>query len=393
MKVIIYILLFFIGICYITPQERAADNFSAGTSKNQVKSAQEINNPRDLAITTDDLVIVENTDGGYHLWIRADGSIGSVMITESTADPAKKNAVYALRSRGYNPVNGNEKRILDGKELAADKGLYFLIDSTTEVHEILGSAFHIFIPYIVDFGYSWSRNGEIYVTAGTFLNIRSFEKQFGDYTGSYMDNPFILDVIQVAAPKPEENYMKETVDNFTEIAKLGGGEIVYSAGNEKLLDDIGAIIDLCGGPTLDIVFAIDTTESMKNDFIILKSGFSKLLEEKTKNYEKTRVGLVYYKDYSEEYLTKPFPFTEDMAVIGGLVNSAKAWGGKDRPEAVYEALYECVAGYLWEADDRIVILIGDAPAHLKPKGMITKEIVFEKAGAKNVSIYTIILPP
>ena len=378
MKKLIYLILFFIGVCYIHPQGWNPQENPAGNS---------------LKITAEDIIIEEQADGGYHLWIKSNGGTGSVMITESTADPEKKNAVYALRSGVYNSVNGDEKRILDGKEIDPSRGLYFLIDSTPENHEKLGSSFHIFIPYITEFGYPWSRSGEIYITSGTFLNIRSFTKQFGDYSGGFLDNPFILDVIQVPVTvKPDGDYMKEAVDSFSEIAEKGSGEIIYSSA-DKLLEDIGKVIGLFEGPSIDIVFAIDTTESMKNDIDILKKGFLKLLEENLEGHEKARVGLVYYKDYGEEYLTKIFPFTEDIPAVKGLVNSVKVWGGKDRPEAVYEALYECVYSYAWEADDRVVILIGDAPAHPKPRGSITKEMVFEKAAAENVSLYTIILPP
>lgn len=367
MKVIVYVLLFFIGICYIHPES--------------------------LEVKPEDILIEENADGGYHLWIRSHDGVGSVMITESTADPLKKNAVYALRAKEYNTVNGSEKRILDGKEIDPSRGLYFLIDSTPEPHEEFGNAFHIFIPYVAEFGYPWSRNGEIYVSAGTFLNIRSFAKEYGDYSTPFRDNPFVLDIIQVPLAVPPENiYMDEAVKNFSEIASLGGGEVVYS-GDENLVEDIGKIIDLFDGPTIDLVFAIDTTESMRNDIDMLRSRFPAMIAENIEKYEKARLGLLYYKDYNEEYLTKPHPFTEDPAVVKAMLNSARVWGGKDRPEAVYEALYDCVTWYEWEADDRVVILIGDAPAHPKQRGKISRDMVFEEAGAKDVTIYTIILPP
>ncbi|MDX9801815.1 MAG: VWA domain-containing protein [Spirochaetia bacterium] len=379
MKKLIYLILFFISVCYINPQGLNPQGL--------------IPKEGSLKIAADDILIEEQADGGYHLWIKHNEQIGSVMITESTADPDKKNAVYALRSGVYNSINGDEKRILDGKELDPSRGLYFLMDSTPEKHEKLGSAFHIFIPYVSEFGYPWSRSGDIYISSGTFLNIRSFSKKYGDYSGGFLDNPFVLDIIQVpVAVIPSGDYMKEAVDSFTEIADKGSGEIIYSSA-DKLIDDIGKVLELFAGPSVDIVFAIDTTESMKNDINILKKSFIKLLEEQLERHEKARVGIIYYKDYNEDYLTKTFPFTEDLAVAEKLVNSVRVWGGKDLPEAVYEALYEGVSSYPWEADDRVVILIGDAPPHPKPRGSITKEMVFEKAAAENVNLYTIILPP
>ena len=373
MKKVVFLILFFIAICNLHPQSITNNN---------------------LAITQGDILIEETTDGGYHLWIKAKTGIGSVMITESTADATMKNAVYTLRDPVYNPINGDEKRILDGKEMSSEGKLYFLIDSTPESNKELGMAFHIFVPYITEFGYPWTRNGDIYIAAGTFLNIRSFEKKFGDYTGAFMDNPFLLDVIQLPSPKPpsSDKYAKDAVEDFTEIAEKAKGEVIHST-LDKLLEDIGKIIDKFSGPTIDLVFAIDTTESMGNDFVVLKKGFAKTLDDKVKKYEKYRVGLVFYKDYKDDYLTKVFPFSDNTSVIKKQVASVRAWGGGDRPEAVYEALYDSVTKFPWEAKDKVVILIGDAPAHPKPKGKITKDMVFREADIKGVTIYTIILPP
>ena len=349
--------------------------------------------PQDLTVTTDDIVLEEEADGGFHLWVKKKSSISSVMITESTADPEKKKAAFSLRAKEFNPVNGNEKRILDGEFISAEKKLYFLIDSTPEVKEGLGEAFHLFIPYITEYGYPWSRRGEIYLSAGTFINIRTFEKKYCDYTGSFKDNPFLIDIVQVPLKViPPDNYMNEAVDSFKEIADKGNGEIIYSEGEAALLDDIRGVLSHAEGESLDLVFAIDTTESMKNDVPFLKKKLVELLEEQTEGFIDVSVGLVYYKDYGETYITKNEPFTQDMEQVRKAINKIKVWGGKDRPEAVYEALDSAVTGYLWSADERIVILIGDAPPHPKPKGAIKREDVFKKASELNIKIYPIILP-
>lgn len=349
---------------------------------------------QNLTIDVDNILIEENADGGFHMWIKASDDIKSVLITESTADPEKKDAVYTFRAKEFNPINGNENRILDGKIMSHNKNNYFLIDSTSEKHEKLGEAFHIFIPYMTQYGFPWTRSGEIYISAGTFLNIRSFEKPFADYSGAFHDNPFILDIFQlpIAVPPPGI-YMKEAVENFSEIAKIGGGTIIYSEPSDKLINDIAKLLDKAKGNSLDIVFAIDTTESMANDFVVLKDGFPSMLKKKIKRFDSARVGLLYYKDYGDDYLTKRFPFIRDTDKIQKLINSSRAWGGKDRPEAVYEALYESVTGYDWKAQERMIILIGDAPAHLEPKGKITREMVFLEARKRNITIYTVILPP
>ena len=130
--------------------------------------------PEALNVGSEDLRIEQRTDGGFHLYIRKKPGIGSVLLTETTRDPSLRSANYAYRAPEWNPVNGDEIRILDGQPILKSSQIWSLIDSTPEFHHELGQAFHIFIPYILHYGYEHSRHGEVYVTAGTYLNIRSF---------------------------------------------------------------------------------------------------------------------------------------------------------------------------------------------------------------------------
>ena len=144
-----------------------------------------------MRITANDIKMIEekNDDGelqGYHLYIRKIKGVESVLLTETTRDPNGKADNYAYRALEYNPINGDEMRILDGKPLVSEGAKYSLIDSTTEKVEGLGDAFHIFIPLTLQFGYEWSRNGIVEIGRGTFINIRTFEKPYADYTGEYM---------------------------------------------------------------------------------------------------------------------------------------------------------------------------------------------------------------
>ena len=111
----------------------------------------------DLIIRPSDIIIEQSLDGGYDLWVKKRPGLGSILLTESTADPAKKLDSYALRDPDYHAANGDETRILDGKILKEGKWGHSLIDSTPEPYGPLGEAFHIFIPYVVVYGYPWSR--------------------------------------------------------------------------------------------------------------------------------------------------------------------------------------------------------------------------------------------
>jgi hypothetical protein len=59
---------------------------------------------------------------------------------------------------------------------------------------------------------------------------------------------------------------------------------------------------------------------------------------------------------------------------------------------VHEALHAAALSFPWAAEERIVILIGDAPPHPRPRGSITKEMVDKAAIEKDLRLNVIILP-
>ena len=344
----------------------------------------------DLKLKPGDIYIKQN-NAGLHIFIKKKQDINSVLLTDSTKDPKKKSHVYALRSPNFNSINGNEKQMLDGKFIDRSKGIYTIIDSTTEKKD--GDVFHLFVPYTVLYGYPWSRQGEITIQNGTFLNIRCFSKPFGDYSGNFIDNPFILRINKIKKEKsPEHLYSSKAVENFTDIAEKGGGEIYYAENNEDLTEKIGEILDNAKGKNLDLVLALDTTKSMKYNIPYLKRHLVDLIKAHTSHYDKYRIGLVYYKDYTDEYLVKTFPFESNLDIIDIKIKEINVKGGKDKPEAVYEALYESVTAFKWSMESRIIILIGDAPSHPEPRGKITQDMVYKKAEEYQIKINTIILP-
>ncbi|AEJ60461.1 hypothetical protein Spith_0174 [Spirochaeta thermophila DSM 6578] len=346
----------------------------------------------DLSLSPDDLLVEQALEGGYHLWIRKKPDIASVLLTESTEDPARKVASYAFRTTEYNPVNGDERRILDGEFLDTSRG-YHLVDSTPESHPVFGEAFHIFIPYVVIYGYPWSRSGELLVVDGTYLNVRTFEKPYADYTGAFQDNPFILRVIQKPFEgPPEENYMPAAVESFTRLAEESRTPLLYSTGQEDVLKRIEEVLSEREGDTLDLVVVLDTTQSMEDDIPYVKRELGPLVRRVCAPYRSVRIGVVLYKDYMEEYLNKVIPFESDMGEFQRLVQGIRVSGGRDLPEAVHEALYAALVRFDWQAEDRKIILVGDAPPHPRPRGAVTEEMVRREAERKKVRIYPVLLP-
>jgi hypothetical protein len=348
---------------------------------------------QDLTVSSGDIRIEQRVDGGYHLFIRKKPGISSVLLTESTRDPSLREDNYAYRAPEWNAINGDERRILDGAPIPREDRIYSLIDSSTETHPELGESFHIYIPYILNYGFPNTRHGEIYVVHGTYLNIRSFSLPYGDYRGSFLDNPFVLQVVQNPLPGPPEgNYMRDTVNAFTDIASSGNGDLVYSTGPGDLVNKIERILEQEKGKTLDLVICLDTTNSMKDDIDSVRQMLIPMLERLIGEFRDFRIGMVLYKDYFEDYLNRLIPFTRDFESFQKTLNAIRVGGGRDIPEAVYEALYEAAVKFPWEAESKLIILIGDAPPHPRQRGKISRDMVNEAVTDRGLKVSAIILP-
>jgi Mg-chelatase subunit ChlD len=347
-------------------------------------------NAQDLSLSRDDLLIELRPDGGYHLFIRYKPDISSVLLTETTKDPRYPADNYAYRAAEKNPVNGNEIRLLDGYPIPEESRIYSLVSSTPEQHPVLGWAYHIYIPHILYYGYEGGRHGEVRVEDGTYLNIRAFYYAYADYRGPFKDNPFELRIMQESSPVvPQGAYMKETADAFFEIA---GENTIYSTGTSDLAEQIKNIINKEKSAELDIVICLDTTSSMKPHIDAVKLQLTQMLREIITESPSFRIGMVLYRDYYDEYINKIIPFTDNFDKFQKNLNAVRVMGGGDIPEAVYEALYAGATKIPWAAESRIMILIGDAPPHPRPRGKITKQMVDAETAKQGIKVYAIILP-
>lgn len=385
-----------------------------------------------LRITAGNVRLVrDEKNGGYHLYVKKLPNVNSILLTETTKDPEGKSDSYAYRAQEYNSINGDEIRYLDGKKLESEGAKYSLVDSTPENTSFFGPAFHIYIPETIVYGYEWSRNGQVKIGKGTFINIRSFEKPYADYTGDYMDSPFMFDlkvtkrVVKKPTPKPAPKVQPkpdpepinepepvdepETVltDDYNPVAsekfKEFSDDIIYSKGPETIIEDIrGLLADIEDKDNLDLVFAIDATGSMKNDLDKLKTDMYPLLTELFGNTPGARVGLLFYRDYGDtfKYMDLPvkvFPFTSNFTSFSKNLNSIRIYGkeGGDIPEAVYEAMYASCEFYSWRnTAQKKIILIGDAEPHPTPRGIgrYSKDYVMGIAESRKIKIHSILLP-
>lgn len=370
------------------------------------------------------------TDGkiiGYHLYVKKVEGLESVLLTETTKDPEGKADNYAYRAFDFNETNGNEKRILDGNELKSEYSKFSLIDSSSEPDKIFGEAFHIFIPQTLRYGYPWSRNGTVEIKRGTFINIRAFSTKYADYSGEFYENPYMFDFAQEESKKTDnskspaikenadfiktnseqEKEISILTDDYNPIASAKFEELsevlIYSKGPKTIINDImTALYEISPKEDADVVFAVDTTGSMKDDIEMLRKEWIPHLAEGIKKFRHIRLGLLLYRDYGSNYNYKGIPvkffnFTEDVAAFTKNLNAFTIHGneGGDIPEAVYEGLYGALEFYKWNSDAvKKIILIGDAEPHPVPRGSgkYTKELISKTVSEKGISINAIITP-
>jgi Mg-chelatase subunit ChlD len=225
---------------------------------------------------------------------------------------------------------------------------------------------------------------------GTYLNIRTFEYAYADYRGAFRDNPFVLNVTQEPAAAPTGGaYIPETISAFTAI---GGENTLFSRGPADLVDRIGSVLENERGRNVDIVICLDTTGSMRPHIDAIRGQLIPMLNRIISEFASFRIGMVLYKDYNQEYLTRVIPFTSDFNAFQRSLNAVRVGGGGDIPEAVYEALYDGATKLPWAAESRIMILIGDAPPHPRPRGRITSQMVDMETEQREIKVHAIIIP-
>jgi len=144
---------------------------------------------------------------------------------------------------------------------------------------------------------------------------------------------------------------------------------------------------------LDLLFMLDTTGSMGDELTKVQSTIDSIAQriDAFTPRPSIRYGLVAYRDEGDAYVTRPFPFTDDLATFRGRLNELSADGGGDTPEAVDEALYESVVRADWRDEPavRLVFLVADAAPHVPGRGQFSYLDGAREAVSKGVKIYPI----
>jgi hypothetical protein len=140
-------------------------------------------------------------------------------------------------------------------------------------------------------------------------------------------------------------------------------------------------------PQVEVCFVLDTTGSMSGLIAGAKQKIWSIANDLT-NADPSpdlKIGLVGYRDRTDDYITKKFALTDDLDAVYEDLMGFSAAGGGDGPESVNQGLHEAVNDMKWSADKdtlKIIFLVGDYPPHMDYANDI-KYPVTCKAAVKN----------
>ena len=142
---------------------------------------------------------------------------------------------------------------------------------------------------------------------------------------------------------------------------------------------------------LDLMFVMDTTGSMSDELEYLKSELKYVIQktrESNGSNLNIRLSCNYYRDNGDEYVTRPFEFTENIDDVINQISSQRANGGGDYEESVEVALDNAISKHSWSenARARLLFLVLDAPPH-HTKAIVEKlQKTVDEAAAKGIRI-------
>ncbi len=148
------------------------------------------------------------------------------------------------------------------------------------------------------------------------------------------------------------------------------------------------------GPSVEVVFVLDTTGSMGGLIAAAKEKVWAIANTlaTAKPTPTIKMGLVAYRDRKDEYVTKVTDLTDDLDAVYKELMGFKANGGGDGPESVNQGLHEAITKIKWSKDDktyRVVFLVGDAEPHMDYEDDVKYPDVCELAAKAEIVINTI----
>jgi uncharacterized protein YegL len=177
-------------------------------------------------------------------------------------------------------------------------------------------------------------------------------------------------------------------------SRANGGQNQGGTSTTWMLELPGALRpQLEQSPNLDLLFLLDSTGSMGGEIAKIQQTIDDIAAQikELPGTPKVRYSVVTYRDRGDAYVTRKFGFTASLNEFSSFLNTIRASGGGDIPEALNEGLHVAISEMNWNRTEavRLVFLVADAPPHLDYKNdyKYTDEAVV--AMREGIKIYTI----
>lgn len=116
---------------------------------------------------------------------------------------------------------------------------------------------------------------------------------------------------------------------------------------------------------LDVVIAMDSTASMLPMVNEARAGVDSLIQFMGDLSRTMRIGFVAYRDHDNPPVCEQHPLSADIGSIRSFLFNVHITGGRDYPEAVLDGLLRAAEMDFRETAQRQIILVGDAPPHVR----------------------------
>ncbi len=146
---------------------------------------------------------------------------------------------------------------------------------------------------------------------------------------------------------------------------------------------------------LDIVFLLDSTGSMGDELDRIKATIFTISQRigQLPGSPHVRFGLVTYRDRSDQYVSKHWDFTSDVATFSSNLNTIQADNGGDTPEDFNAGLADTLDNLSWNSDQqhslRLVFTVTDAAPHNDYSDEAGYGLLMQKAAARGIKVFTV----
>lgn len=141
---------------------------------------------------------------------------------------------------------------------------------------------------------------------------------------------------------------------------------------------------------IELAFVVDATGSMGDELEYLKTELLDVINRAGSANPNASISTaaVFYRDESDEYITRVSNFTSDPNTTLAFIRKQSAGGGGDFPEAVHTALDKAINELQWsgKARARLMFLVLDAPPHNNSSVLASLQTSIARAAANGIRI-------